>query len=396
MNKFAFAVEAQDKFSKVFRNLNNEASKALRPIESRIRGMRDLSRQMHLPALGRGFTDLARTAQTLSGSLGSAVGPLGSLVGLGAGGGIVALAAAMTAMGAAWAGAGAQVLRGSKALGIGTDELQRLQAAGKQAGLSEGEVSQGLSGAAMFAHSVRWNSDPNSVILARKLGLDVGDRNGPVDMNALLTQMSRALSRIPNAQTRAGVAEGMGVGSLLPMLMGGPDQLKSYFDKARKLGAVQSGGDLGEAKKLEESLDRLGVAAAGARNRIASSYGPSLARSADFFADMLSPTNPEDLKPPTPAQLAALKRLRLFGGGKRRGVAPFYIDTPEGQAQVLDDVIRGNAQFNSDATRRRVLNENTLRVEVNVNAPPGTTVRATSTDPATPVRVRRSMEGKQQ
>lgn len=389
-NRFAFAVTAEDRFTKVFRNLNNEASKALRPIQSQMRGMRDLSREMHLPALGRSLTGVARGAQVLSGSLGSAVGPLGSLVGLGAGGGILALAAGLTAMGAAWAGAGAQVLRGAKALGVGSDELQRWQAIGKQAGLSEADVSGGLSGAALFSHAARWGTDPTAVLLSRKLGLNLGGQNDPVSFDKLLPQMALALSRIGNAQTRASVAEAMGVGGLLPALVGGPDQLKTLADRARQLGAIQGGGDLKGAKSLEESLDRLGVAATGARNRVASTYGPRLARAVDFATGLLSPSDPASEQPASAAELAALKGLRPFGG--RRRIPSLNLDTAEGQATVLDDAIRGDARFSSDAVRRRVLNESTVKIDVRVNAPPGTSVTATSDNPRTPVRVRQAME----
>jgi hypothetical protein len=398
-NKFEVQVVALDRFTNIFRRLNERASHAVRPIANTKRQMAGLFRELHLPKLTAGIGSLTRGAQTLAASLGAAAAPLQSVLGLGAAGGLLAGVAAATAMSGAWASAGSEVKRTSKALDMSTTEVQGWRGAAKLAGVETDAMTGAMLALGQVLQDAAFGRNPQAVMLLKSIGADIRkSRAGVVDVAATANDLADALARIADPNVRRVIAGAFGIEAALPYFERGSREMARLRDEADKLGGVMGADAIERAERLARSWDKLGVAAAGLRNRIAEKLG--LDKLADFMAQMMSPDGA------TPATAGDFDRINRMGerapntrrgdGGATGSWAPLLTDginvsSAHGARMVRHDVANG-AQFSSPEVARRVAEMAGVEIKVNVaNAPAGTTVTATSSGP--PVRVQRTMEG---
>src|SRR5258706_11460621 len=142
-NNFEFAVIAKDRYSKVARDDNSKASKAIRPLEAMQGASTAFGKGLNLTKVASGFSIATRGIERFGSGLhalteplervmafGRAAGPLGIL------GGIVGVTGAIATLGARWGMLGFEISRTSQALGVSAQELQLYRGAANQAGVS--------------------------------------------------------------------------------------------------------------------------------------------------------------------------------------------------------------------------------------------------------------------
>lgn len=401
-NKFEVQVVALDKFSKVFRDLNNSANKSIRPVLNMQRQTAQLFREMHIPAITKGFVGAARAAEKLAGGLGSIGAPLQGIVGLGTAGGVVAAIAGIASLTVSWAKAGFQVTQTATAIGASTDDLQAWRYAAKQSGISTEQADNALHNLQMTLHNAKWG-DADAAMAVAKLQDILGRPLRTDSVAHELQDFARAFHSIDDPQTRERFASAFGLADMLPVLIKGDEALIKLAADARETGNVMGGEALENAKKMAEAMNRLSTASEGFRNNVLGAMAGPEIRAADllekstrnkgvwgtlaapfqeFFSGRLSN--------------AAVPDFWNYGASGHWGAlqAPGILGSAPSATGPLD---LGNLSPQDAAQMPNIMSDPGLKgvVHINVNvanAPAGTTVTAKSSGGAPPVRVERSLD----
>ena len=282
-NKFSFEIVALDKFSKVFRNLNNNVSKAMRPVTTAQRQFGQLAREMHLDKLTKGFRGLSQATLKVASNMGLAAGPMEAILGVGVVGGLVATAGAVAALGTRWGNLGFETKRTSEAIGISTDDLQKYRGAAKLAGVSADAMTESLAGIATAMQSVRSGNNPQLGQFLHALGINDTDSN-----EAVMKKVSDLLHSVTNPQLRQKVADVFMLNpETLPLLNQGSEALEKLKNQAAQFGVVAGGSALDGAEKFGESMNRLKTAIEGVANSWGQKLTPMLTRGADLVTNSL-------------------------------------------------------------------------------------------------------------
>jgi len=340
MNKFQIEVQAIDRFTKTFRNLNDRASKAVRPLTNVQRQVGSLVRELHLDKLVTGMGKVSRASLSVSRNLGAATGPLESLLGLGATGGFIGAAGAIAALGARWGQLGYEVNRTSQLIGVSTAELQRYRGAANLAGVSSEVMTDALSRLGTTLQDALNNRNPTAVVMLNKLGIGIRrNAEGVVDTTAALTDLSRAISRVRDPHVQAVIASAFGLEGALPLLRQGPDIIERNAREAERLGLVMGGPALEGAQKFGDALNRLKAAAEGAANATGAKLVGPLARGMDLITSgITSASRPNQ----GVAEAAGNAARAVFGGPKLLGTMLFGGETDRSK-QRSSGIVTGSS-----------------------------------------------------
>jgi hypothetical protein len=285
-NRFEIQVHALDRFSKTFRDLNNQASKATRPLVNVHRQVGSLAREMHLDKVAKGMGKVSDAAVNVSRTLGLSLGPLEAVFGAsGIIGGIAAAGGAAVALGVNFARTGFEVSRASRAMGVSTQDLQQLRGAMKLMGIDASVADETLGSLGHTLQDARFGRDPAALQVLRHLGIGIPMKNGIVDQVAALEGITRALAKISDPQLRRVLADALHIPQeALPALIEGAENLDRLKRKAQDLGVVFSNDGIKKSTEFATSLNLLKVAAEGA----ADSFGEKLAPSMVTVMDTLT------------------------------------------------------------------------------------------------------------
>ena len=289
-NKFEVQVVALDRYTKTFRDLNNKASKAVRPLVNVQRQVGALAREMHLDKAAKGMGKVSDAAVTLSRTLGLSLGPLESVLGAGGiVGALLAAAGGAVALGVNFARTGFEVSRTAQALGVSTKDLQRYRGAMELAGIDAGVADQAIGSLGHTLQDARFGRDPVALQVLRQLGIGIPMKNGIVDQVSALESISRALSKISDPQLRRVLADALHIPQeALPALIEGADAMDRLRQKAQDLGVVLDDSGIKKATEFTTSLNLLKVAAEGAGNSLGSKFLPPIAQGIDYITKMLT------------------------------------------------------------------------------------------------------------
>lgn len=289
-NKFEVQVVALDRFTKTFRDLNNRASKAARPLVNVQRQVGALGRELHLDKAAKAMGKVSDAAVTVSRTLGLSLGPLEAVLGAGGIiGGLLAAGGAAIALGVNFARTGFEVSRTSQAIGVSTKDLQLWRGAMQLAGVDASVATQTLAGLGRTLQDARFGRDPVALQVLRQLGTGIPMKNGIVDQVAALEGIARALSKISDPQMRATLADALHIPpEALPALIQGAEAMERLRAKAQELGVVFSENDLKASNDFTTSLNLLKVAAQGAGNSLGSTFLPPMAKALDYMTRMLA------------------------------------------------------------------------------------------------------------
>ncbi len=287
-NRFQIEVQAIDRYTKVFRDLNNKASKAARPLVNVQRQVGALAKEMHLDKVAKGMGKVSEAAVTVSRTLGLSLGPLESLLGAGGVlGGLALAAGGALALGVNFARTGFEVGRTSQAIGVSTKDLQLWRGAMELAGVDADVATQALGSMGRTLQNARFGRDPVALQVLRQLGVGIPTKNGIVDQVAALEGVSQALSRISDPQLRATLADALHIPpEAIPALLQGAEAMAKLRQKAQELGVVIDQNGIQKANEFTTSLNVLKVALDGAGKSIGSAILPPMAQALDYMTKL--------------------------------------------------------------------------------------------------------------
>lgn len=276
-NRFAITISAVDKASKVFENINKRMSQTTQPLQRMGRSLGALGKEMHLPALAKGFNNVASSASKVAKSIGMSAGPMEALFGLGAAGSVAAVATGLAVLGAKVGAAGFQISQLSLTTGISTTALQRYAGAAQLMGGSADDMKESMANIGRSMRNAYYEGGPllqffNAAhIELRKT------KDGAWDVEYALKKLAEYSARsdiTPQAKELA--ASMVGYAKSLPQMMQGAKALEANAVAAEKLGGVLSPQAIKNAEDYTKALDRMKVAADGLGNTIGAKVYPFL------------------------------------------------------------------------------------------------------------------------
>jgi hypothetical protein len=289
--RFEFSVVALDRYTKVLRDLNNKASKSVRPFQSLGRSASAFGRELHLNKLGAGLSSIAGHINAIGSSLGVSSPAMEALAGLGTGAGFVATGAAIGAMGLRVGFLGSNVDRAAARMNMSTRELQRFRGAADLAGLSTDDMDESLSGLAKTMQDARWGRNPAANALFNLYTRGVKTKaDGSVDVAGQMLKVVDAAARIKDPMVRQNVLGQMGISqSLLPLIT---TALRSQMDHAEARGYVLSPQQIEQAKKFRVALGELNIAFSSLNNNLGTKVLPTVTAITKFLDRFITNPNP--------------------------------------------------------------------------------------------------------
>jgi hypothetical protein len=295
-NNFQVRVSAIDDFTKTFRKLNDQASKAARPLVNVQRQVGALSREMHLNKVAKGMGNVSNAAVTMGRTLGLSLGPLETVLGAGGiVGGLLAAGGAAIGLGVRFASSGFEINRTSQRLGISSQALQDWRGAAQLAGVHADVLTNTLDGLGTTLHNAKWGRDAEALQALEKLGIGTPMKNGMVDVDGAMNGIALAMSRIADPHVREALANALHIPpDAIPLLMQGPEAISRLSAEFRRLHGEAGPQALQWSVDFTNSLNRLKAAADGVGNSIGSRMVPALTKGMDALTGRLteSHTNP--------------------------------------------------------------------------------------------------------
>lgn len=277
-NNFQFSVVALDRYTKVFRDLNQKAGRSLRPLQQLGRSTAALGRELHFDKVGAGIQKMAAATGALVENLGLASPALRAVGALGLAGGLVAAAGAAAMLANRVGTVGLNVTRTSQRLGMSTSTLQRFRGAAELAGVSADTMQDSLEALGQAMQNARWNRDPRAAALFG--AFTHGIATGPGGVNDVGEQMKRVLqaaSGMRDPFARQTFLGGFGLSSdMLPLTAGGRAGMDSLMSRAESRGYVLQGEALERATKFNSELWKMKVAFEGVSNTVGSMLLPGI------------------------------------------------------------------------------------------------------------------------
>lgn len=281
---FTIGITATDKASAVFKKLNANAAKAVRPaadLEKKFKAQRS-----ELAEISKG---LDRAAKSMGGlakigeSFGLRVPMLGGLSGgLAVGAGVQAFASMMRETSAKATG----VMRFTSQHGVSGRSVQRLTAAAQRQGL-DGTSAQGVLG--QFGgtlEDVLAGRNSEAAMLLRRVGVDVHrNKDGTPDTARAFEDLADAIRRQPNPEAAGVLASRLGVTELLPLLQLGSKAIRQYGDEAERAGQILSDEGVKSLEAYARSLDRLQKALDGVKIRWTTGNAPWMTGAMDWVSE---------------------------------------------------------------------------------------------------------------
>ncbi|MBW8824456.1 MAG: hypothetical protein JF567_09615 [Xanthomonadales bacterium] len=304
-NRFQVDIVAADKYSKVFRDLNDKASRAVRPLASMGRQFSAIGKEMHLDKAGAGIQRLSVGVNALTRDLGLSLGPLESLFSVGRAGGILGGLAvaggAAVALTARFGSLGFEVSRTAQNLNVSTDFLQRYRGAAKQAGVSSEALDGAVRGLGESLYRALYDGDARVMQTLQYLGISLKkNADGSINLEDALMGVSRAMAAYTDPMARRRIAEVFSIPEdAIPLLQRGEKGMQDLARKTAELGDVAGPKALAWANEFETSLNRLKVALEGVALRAGEKLIPKVPSWIDAATKAISPS-PADAAPSAP------------------------------------------------------------------------------------------------
>jgi hypothetical protein len=305
-NRFLIALEATDKYSKVFKDLNDKAAKTVKPLARMGQQFGALGKELHLDKAAAGIERLSAGASTLSRDLGLTLGPLESLFSGGRAGGIIGGLAvaggAAVALGARFGSMGFEVSRTAQNLNVSADFLQRYRGAAKQAGVSSDALDGAVRGLGDSLSRAFYDGDARVQQTLTYLGIGLKkNADGSFNLEDALMGVSRAMAAYSDPVARRRIAEVFSIPEdAIPLLQLGEKGMKALANQTAELGDVAGPKALAWATQFETSLNRLKVALEGVALRAGENLIPKMPGWLDAATKAITPSAPDGAAPVAP------------------------------------------------------------------------------------------------
>ncbi|MFV3377326.1 transglycosylase SLT domain-containing protein [Pseudomonas sp. NY11226] len=280
-NKFDIVIGATDKATAVFRKVNNEAGRLVRPFQETGNSFKRLGRELGFQRIGQDLRNMGRTATSTASSVASVVAPMAALTGVGSIAGVAALADHWSRLGRATSNAAGNI-------GVSTQELQAFQGMGQLAGMSADQAAGSLQGLANTMQNAQWGRDNGALMLMNRLGVGIKHTaSGAIDASGQFMALATAISKIKNPQAQMVAAGKFGMTEWLPLIRQGPQAMRELQKRAESLGLVMSGSAMRSATDFANSLDNLQGAGLGLKNSVMEQLTPAIKPLTDGLANWI-------------------------------------------------------------------------------------------------------------
>lgn len=230
-NKFTITITAVDQATRRIQAIGKSISATFKPV-----GMQ----------IGRVLT----TARAALAPLTSIATTLAAIAGIGTVAGIAALTME-------WGKMGLNITNTAMAIGVGALALQSWRGAAVLAGLEAGAIAQGLASLGDRFEDIKFFRDPQGYMILRKLGIQIHSlKDGSIDAERGLMDLSRAIAGTRNVQSQRLIARQFGVEALLPLLQKGPAAIRAYRAEAERLNPVTQ-RTINEQERFGKSMARM-------------------------------------------------------------------------------------------------------------------------------------------
>lgn len=276
-NGFEITISAVDKATEVFRKIDQQMVKSMKPIDAINKNMQAFGRASGLKDVGASLGKIGDTASDVARQVASILPPLAGIAG-------VASVAGLASLALGWGKAGGEITRTSTVLGMGVRELQNYRLAARAAGLTADDMTAGLKNVGnTFEDAVTGRNTQAAGVMAQ-YGIRLKrTKSGAVDAAAGLQDLAQAMQKLGgNAQARQKFAQIFGIDQLLPMLNHGKHGLQSYLDETKSM--VMTDAQIAKAEKFNKTL----LATELSFDRMKQAVGEGLAPAIQSLCDWLA------------------------------------------------------------------------------------------------------------
>jgi hypothetical protein len=286
-NRFAFEITAVDRYTKVFRDLNNKASKAMRPLTSAQRSIASLGREMHLPAVAKGMERITRSSLNIASSMGALSPQMQAAFGAGVAGSIGGVAASIAALGVRSMNTGNEISRTAQALSMATGTLQSYRGAARLVGIETEAATAGFLALQNALYGATFGTNREAELVFHKLGVTIKkNRDGTIDTAAAFDDLARAISKIQDPHTQAAAADALGIGALLPLLREGEAGLARLKAMIERVNGVIGKDSVEEGRKYTEQLNLMKISWEALATVLGAKAFPAISRTMEALTDL--------------------------------------------------------------------------------------------------------------
>jgi hypothetical protein len=179
--------------------------------------------------------------------------------------------------------------KSAAAVGLAVEEYTALQYAAELAGVGSAELDAGLSKLNRTIDAAA-NGGAAQVEAFDRLGISVKDAGGNIkSADQVLSEVAAKFQTLPNGVQKSALAMelfGRSGAKLIPLLNGGAEGLEELRKEAEALGLVISTDMAAQSEVFNDNLTKLGAAATGAGNQIATDMLPSLVQLSELMIDL--------------------------------------------------------------------------------------------------------------
>jgi len=261
-NKFQIEVTAADKATSVIDRINKKVGDATNRFSKAGAGL-GLPDAGDFSKIGKGIAEVGGVAGSAAAKIASLSAPVAELMGAGTLAGLVAMVDK-------WMQAGAAMTRTSHITGVATDDLQKLAGAGRLVGVSSDTMMNSLHSLGNVMEAAEYNRNPAALAAFNALHLTMRrTATGAQDSADMFVQLGDAVKNGVNPQAAEALMSMIAIPpEVYELLHRGSAEIKALEDEVVRLGAVMSPDAVNRADQLAAALNRLGVAADGAKNRL--------------------------------------------------------------------------------------------------------------------------------
>lgn len=285
-NSFTITINAVDKATATVRKVNDAIGRLTRPFEDVGKSFKSLGHELGFDKIGKSLGNIGRDAGSAARSIGNIVAPLAAVTGIGSVAGIAALADN-------WAHLGRSIDNSAKNIGVSAGQLQSAQGAAKLLGIDASTTTASLDSLATTMQDAQWGRNQGALVMFNKLGIGLKKtKDGANDVIGEFKAVADAVAKETNPQVQALIANGVGLGAMLPFLRDGAAGIERYEGMVKSLGYVMGDDAVKRGKEFSMSLAGLGIAVDGVKNSIGDNLIPVMQPLIDQFSTWLA-TNRE-------------------------------------------------------------------------------------------------------
>lgn len=268
--KLNIVISAVDNATKTVQKINKQLAQLTRPMTQLNRSFKQFSNVSGLTKVGSALGGVGRAAVKVGQQIAGAATKLGSFVGAGSIGAIIAMAAE-------WGKLGFQIAQTANVLGVSTFQLQQFRAAATMSGLGADAATAAIKAMGDTLEDATYGRNAQALAMMRQLGIQMHrTAGGAVDSHRALLDLADALNDPRfrgNRQAQAFAARAFGAESMLPLLLQGRKAIQAYEAESLRTGQTR---DTGAAAGFGAVLYRAEGAAQGLRNTIGDKLIPVL------------------------------------------------------------------------------------------------------------------------